>query len=667
MAEETIELKIDADVSGAKQEVTALKEELKATKREVKELNTSNKELDAGNEKLATSVLDIAQNYTSMGGSIRRVRGLVGKLVPTFKMLFKTIKLGIASTGIGVLVLALGAVFTAMMSTEKGGKALKAIMNGIGEVVNFIIKPLQIAGDAILSLFGVEDTNSIDSAEKLASELANIESAMAAINLQRSKDKVQLDANQRVIDDTTKSEKERLKAAEDNFKINKKNNQDELAALQETLKAQTKHLKQKEADLRHEKRREAEHGRSAKRKEEEQNVNKALKNQQATLKKISDLQGQLIINERNYGDEVKRIQSFRKQEMQEIIQKALDNIKKRKEAEKKANELRIAANKQVNAVIDKLTDELAVSALKTEEEKELKKLEIQKKNELASINNSKANKAVKDAAILLLDEKFKEQEAAITKKYDDIDQEKKDKEAEDLKKLREENLLAEEQDENKRQLKLLELQKVAELEQIAKHENFAELKLEIDKKYKRLEAEVDKKAKADQEERDQEAHDAKMGMAVDGMNLIKEIANFEADQAVAKDKEIEKSQTRGAKIAKAVALAQAAITGTEGVMNTFTSAGKSPLASVIPGYQFIQAGLAAGFAAQNIRKIAAGEPPSDTGGDGGVDTTPAPAMMGGAFTLGEAAAPEPVRAFVVTDEMTNSQNQLANIRRRATI
>ena len=47
--------------------------------------------------------------------------------------------------------------------------------------------------------------------------------------------------------------------------------------------------------------------------------------------------------------------------------------------------------------------------------------------------------------------------------------------------------------------------------------------------------------------------------------------------------------------------------------------------------------------------------------------TPAPQMMSGAFELSGGVAPEAMRAYVVTDEMTNSQNQLANIRRRATI
>ena len=55
------------------------------------------------------------------------------------------------------------------------------------------------------------------------------------------------------------------------------------------------------------------------------------------------------------------------------------------------------------------------------------------------------------------------------------------------------------------------------------------------------------------------------------------------------------------------------------------------------------------------------------GGVGAAPAAPAPQMMSGAFDLTGGVEPEPVQAFVLTDEMTNSQNQLANIRRRATI
>ena len=59
------------------------------------------------------------------------------------------------------------------------------------------------------------------------------------------------------------------------------------------------------------------------------------------------------------------------------------------------------------------------------------------------------------------------------------------------------------------------------------------------------------------------------------------------------------------------------------------------------------------------------------GGGGGTITaaaaTPAPQMMSGAFDLSGGTEPEAFRAYVVTDEMTNSQDQLSNIRRRATV
>jgi hypothetical protein len=657
MSEEILELKIDADVSGAKQEVAELKDELKATKEEVKELNTSNKALNESNESLAKSVLDIAQNYTGMGGQIRRVRGLIGKLVPTFKNLFKTIKLGIASTGIGVLVIALGSIVTAMASTTKGGKAVKAIMNGIGEVVNFLIKPLQIAGDALLGLFGVDDAPAVDVVADMKGEIESLNQALGDIQLQQIKNKQANRENKEIVDDITQSEEVRLAALEEIYNLNKQTNADNLANYKNQLYLQTEVArKAKSAYDWH-----VAEGASTETLNNLKQIQVAEEGKLLNIKKqIANLEDAQFVAEDNYEKEITQVKSYN-----------LDN-QKTKELEleairKQAREERIAGEKKVNDIINKLTEELAISALKTDEEKELKKLEFQNKKAIEDIENSKADKKTKDAALLLLDEQYKEKQALIVKKYDDEEQAETDAEAEQLEKIRNENLIALEEDENEQARMKLEIQKAADIKAIEELTNRKELEKEIDEKYKRLEAEIDKKAKADQKERDQDLHDAKMGMAMDGMNLIQEIANFEADQAVAKDEEIERSATRGAKIAKAVALAQATISGTEGVINTFKSAADSTLASVIPGYQFIQAGLAAGFAAQNIRKIAAGEPPSDTGATGGVDTTPAPAMMGGAFTLGEAAAPEPVRAFVVTDEMTNSQNQLANIRRRATI
>ena len=55
------------------------------------------------------------------------------------------------------------------------------------------------------------------------------------------------------------------------------------------------------------------------------------------------------------------------------------------------------------------------------------------------------------------------------------------------------------------------------------------------------------------------------------------------------------------------------------------------------------------------------------GGGGAAAAPPAPQMMSGAFELTGGAEPEPVQAYVVSDDITNSQNSLEIIRRRATI
>jgi len=111
---------------------------------------------------------------------------------------------------------------------------------------------------------------------------------------------------------------------------------------------------------------------------------------------------------------------------------------------------------------------------------------------------------------------------------------------------------------------------------------------------------------------------------------------------------------------KALAVASAVIDTYVGANKAFAQGGTL---GFVTGAAVIAAGL------NNVRTIMATDVPSSGGGGGSVaaPSTPAPQMMSGAFELTGGVAPEATKAFVVTDEMTNSQNQLANIRRRATI
>ena len=111
---------------------------------------------------------------------------------------------------------------------------------------------------------------------------------------------------------------------------------------------------------------------------------------------------------------------------------------------------------------------------------------------------------------------------------------------------------------------------------------------------------------------------------------------------------------------KALAVASAVIDTYVGANKAFAQGG---VAGFVTGAAVIAAGL------NNVKTIMQTDVPN-SGGGGGVSApaqAPAPQMMSGAFELSGGVEPEPTRAYVVTDEMTNSQNQLANIRRRATI
>jgi len=111
---------------------------------------------------------------------------------------------------------------------------------------------------------------------------------------------------------------------------------------------------------------------------------------------------------------------------------------------------------------------------------------------------------------------------------------------------------------------------------------------------------------------------------------------------------------------KALAVASAIIDTYVGANKAFAQGGTL---GFVTGAAVIAAGLS------NVQKILQTDVPGDSGG-GSVpsDTgTPAPEMLSGAFTLSGGQEQQPVQAYVVTDDMTNNQNKLANIRRRATI
>lgn len=109
-----------------------------------------------------------------------------------------------------------------------------------------------------------------------------------------------------------------------------------------------------------------------------------------------------------------------------------------------------------------------------------------------------------------------------------------------------------------------------------------------------------------------------------------------------------------------------AISAAQAIINTYVGATKAMSDLPAPA-SFIAAGatIAAGLA--NVRQIYAQDVGSGKGGSTPAGSTPTPRGANQAFSLAGAQEDQAIRAYVVTDEVTNSQDQLANIRRRSAI
>jgi hypothetical protein len=134
----------------------------------------------------------------------------------------------------------------------------------------------------------------------------------------------------------------------------------------------------------------------------------------------------------------------------------------------------------------------------------------------------------------------------------------------------------------------------------------------------------------------------------------------------------------GSKVGKAVAIAQATISGIEGVQKSFTTASASPVTTVFPAYPFIQAGLAGAFSAVQVAKIASTNP---SGGGGGASGGATPSVGGAAapsFNLVQGTGSNqiaqsltnesrPIQAFVVASSVTSQQELDRNANNEGTI
>ena len=602
-------------------EIRSEKDSLKALKKEQKDVAKAIRDKTSAQNKDTRAVIRGIEHFSIMGVSLRRIKNMLRGVIPAVKLLFGTIKAGIASTGIGILLLALVSIGTAMKKSVAGGKAFKAMMDGIGKVTGAIVDTLVFLGDTMLSVFGFDSSTSaaVTAANNLEQAYKDLGKEMDEINKKEAQGGKKKAQNQQIVDDLTKSDKERAKAAMRNFTDQKKLDDGRLANLKKTLEADKEALKLQGKTIQQAKK-------------DREGVKEALKEQDELIKKqtktetnLGNLELKMFNARKDASNALAKIRNQRIAKDKKAADEAAARSEKRNQ--KRIQDAEEVANAEITLArqIQKIKDELQYEGLATQTAVDKAKLKNTYERQLAEIESSKASQETIDAAKIELKKKYDGDLLEITAESDTL-----------LAELRQENMLLQEDDERALADKKLEIQRDAALASVEGMENEELLKTEIKNKYSKIQGDItaqrvkDDKAFSKASTNDQ--------IAAFG-NLAGALSSLAGDN-------------------KELAAASA-------IIDTYVGANKAFAQGGMLGYVGAAAIIISGLA--NVKKIYEQDVPGDGGGGGAAAAPPAPQMMSGAFELTGGAEPEPVQAYVVSDDITNSQNSLEIIRRRATI
>lgn len=193
-----------------------------------------------------TQIQGTAQQATALGRSMGGATGQVFGLFDTMKSgvstgvkMFTTLKGAIAATGIGLLVIAVAALFDWFKKTDEGAMILDGIMRALGATMNVLFDRIMNIGDTLTQLFTnpikfFKDLgNDIKDAAKEGYELAvlfdELDDKRRAMELSASENQKQVAIYLKKSQDIAKSLTERLDILEKADKLETQNMQTKLA------------------------------------------------------------------------------------------------------------------------------------------------------------------------------------------------------------------------------------------------------------------------------------------------------------------------------------------------------------------------------------------------------------------------------------------------------
>ena len=555
----------------------------------------------------------------------------------------KALKIAFASTGIGLLVVAIVSLIDYFKDTEEGSRYLQVAFESVGVIVNMLIDGIANLGGKLIEAF----TNPVETIKNFANTL---------------KDFV-IDRVKQIINGIGLLGTAIMKVFEGDFSgaadaageaLNELFMVDEIAGAVEAAGEIIVDTFNQVADS-------------------VVGAVTAVNNLVIAQRALRDLQQELVVNNAQLTKEL------------EVNQKVAEDTTlaydERAAALEKVNEANIALAKNAAdlaaAEESALRQELALAdSYEAREELE------------TSLAEAVATRIETETAL-----EVKKQEAAKLSR--ELEQEELDRQrsiADTLEQLRNETIQDEEEAARKG-LELAEQQTLQELENLrateeekeAVREQFRILREQQDAEFAAKRKEI--KDKEDQEDKDRLQADLDLEKEVQLKKLELTAAAFGALGALAQAfaSEDEARAEKNFKIQKALSLAQATVAGTEAVLNAYNTAQKSPITTLFPAYPIVQAGLAGAFAAAQIATIARSKfkggnpsPSADGAGGGAPAYDPTAAInqrndqLTGLQDPGASVTPggtdqQPIRAYVIATEVTSAQEANAQIDNLSTL
>lgn len=191
-------------------------------------------------------VQQINEMVTSLSGVGSYLRGIKGEFASVtastvgWTRVLKLLRVALVSTGIGVLVVALGSLVSYFAKTQKGIELANKLMASLGATVNVLVDRVSKFGSVLVNLFsgnfkqagedakavfkgiGDEIVEETKRAWELADVLNEIDKREVMLSMSRAANRAEIEKLKKAADDTTLSTEERIKAAEKAYELEKK-------------------------------------------------------------------------------------------------------------------------------------------------------------------------------------------------------------------------------------------------------------------------------------------------------------------------------------------------------------------------------------------------------------------------------------------------------------